>query len=319
MTLYQNFIGIDIGKFNFVTARYGEKTTKEYENSSSGIAEFIKDNEDILSSSICVVETTGGYELSLLYSLCQKSYKVHRANTRKVKNFIRSFGNSAKTDILDAKALSQYGYERQEGLELFKEQSKEAKELFNLVQRRLDLKQMLVAEKNRIQKAEITVLVHRSCEVLIEAIDSEVESITKEINKLIKSDPILKSKHDTLKSIPGIGEIIAFELLILLPELGELDRRQIASLAGVAPQANDSGRYQGYRRTGHGRGGVKPILFLAAMAARNSKSEFKAFYLNLISKGKQKMVALTALMRKILVIANAKLRDLAKSTVAIKA
>lgn len=316
MPLYQNFIGIDIGKFNFVTSHYGEKPTKEYENNSIGITEFIKDNKDVLSNSLCIAETTGGYELSLLYSLCQKGYKVHRANTRKVKNFIRSFGNKAKTDILDAKALAKYGYERHQELELFKESSKESIELFNLVQRRLDLKQMLVAEKNRKQKAGITKLVSQSCETIIKTIKSEVEDITKEINKIIESSTELKSKSDILKTIPGIGDIVAFELLILLPELGSLNRREIASLAGVAPVANDSGRQQGYRRTGHGRAEIKPILFLSAMSARNSKTEFKEFYLKLINKGKQKMVALTALMRKIIVIANAKLRDLARSTTA---
>jgi transposase len=103
-----------------------------------------------------------------------------------------------------------------------------------------------------------------------------------------------------------------------LPELGELDRKQVASLVGVAPIANDSGRYSGYRRTGHGRSLVKPILFTAAMAARNSNSELKTFYERLVGKGKKKMVALIALMRKIIVIANARLRDLAQPPVAIK-
>jgi transposase len=97
--------------------------------------------------------------------------------------------------------------------------------------------------------------------------------------------------------------------LILLPELGQIDRRKIASLAGVAPRANESGKFVGYRRTGKGRCGVKPILFMAAMASRNSKSELKVFYEDLIKRGKKKMVALTALMRKILVIANARLKD----------
>ena len=97
--------------------------------------------------------------------------------------------------------------------------------------------------------------------------------------------------------------------MILLPELGTLDRRKIASLAGLAPQANDSGKYKGYRRTAHGRGGIKPSLFLAAMAARNSKTNLKEFYEKLITKGKKKMVALTALMRKLIVVANARIKD----------
>ena len=114
-----------------------------------------------------------------------------------------------------------------------------------------------------------------------------------------------------LKTIPGIGEITAQELLALMPELGSLTRRQAASLAGVAPRANESGKFKGYRSTGRGRESVKPSLFLSAMAARNSKSELKTFYENLMKRGKKKMVAVTALMRKIIVIANARLKEIA--------
>lgn len=131
----------------------------------------------------------------------------------------------------------------------------------------------------------------------------------KQLLKLIDFDPILKQKQEILKTIPGIGDIVEFELLVMLPELGCLDRRKIAWLCGLAPAANDSGQYHGYRKTYHGRNGIKPILFLAVMAARNSKSELKCFYKNLIARGKEKMVALTALIRKIIVIANSRLRD----------
>ncbi len=123
--------------------------------------------------------------------------------------------------------------------------------------------------------------------------------------------PDFAHKLEILKSIPGIGDIVAFEMLILLPELGTLTRRKIAALAGLAPINRDSGKQIGYRRTGFGRAGIKPSLFMAAMAARNSNSYLKIFYQNLIAKSKKKMVALTALMRKILVIANAKLKSLA--------
>ena len=148
MKLYDKFIGIDIGKFNFVVGIHGSKETKEYANDSTGIAGFIKEYNKVLIDSLCILETTGGYEMALLLSLCNKSIAVHRANTRKVKNFIMSFGNSAKTDSLDARVLALYGYERSEKLELFRPQSKQALDLYELVSRRNDLKQILVAEKN---------------------------------------------------------------------------------------------------------------------------------------------------------------------------
>jgi transposase len=306
---YNNFVGVDIGKFSFVVAVHGQKQIKEYDNDSSGIKLFLKDYQKYLSKGLCVLETTGGYEMRLLLTLCEAGYAVHRANTRKVKHFIRSLGNSAKTDKLDSKALALYGYERSTRLECFTPQSKQALALYELVQRRQDLKRLLVAEKNRL-KAPRANLVQESCRIMIETITQQVQLITLQINSFIEQDSELKSKKEILKSIPGIGDITANELLVLLPELGTLSRRQIASLAGVAPIANDSGTYKGYRATGHGRSDIKPILFMAAMAARNSNSSLKSFYNRLIEAGKKKMVALTALMRKIIVIANARLKPL---------
>jgi transposase len=308
--MIHNFIGIDIGKFTFVVAASENTTTNEYENSSDGIAKFLEDYKKILPDALSVLETTGGYELKLLYTLCQHGFAVHRADTRKVKNFIRSFGSQAKTDALDAKALAQYGKERIDKLELFKPQSQEAIKLFQLVQRRNDLKHMVVAEKNR-RRESADPLVQNSIKEVITLLEKQIDSITQQIKKTIKSDPILKAKLEILKTVPGIGEVVAFELITLLPELGKLTRKKIAALAGLAPKANDSGCFRGYRKTGYGRNGVKPILFMAAMAARNSKTSLKIFYEKLISNGKKKMVALTALMRKILVIANARLKELA--------
>jgi transposase len=308
MSLYSNFFGIDIGKFSFVISLVGAKSTREYANSAVGINELIEDHKDILQNSLSVLETTGGYELELLYSLVDQGFKVHRADTRKVKSFIRSFGTSAKTDALDAKALAAYGKERADKLELFKPASQEAIELFQLVQRRSDLKAMLIAEKNRFQ-APSTKFIRDGISALIEALNHQLKNITETIQIVINSNPDLKNKQEILQTIPGIGAVISFELLILLPELGSLSRRQIAALCGVAPLCNDSGKFSGYRRTGNGRQGVKPTLFLAAMSARNSNSELKVFYERLEQKGKKKMVALTALMRKIIVRANAKIRD----------
>jgi transposase len=310
MSHYQNFIGIDIGKFNFVATLHGTKKIHEYENTHAGIKDFLKDFKRELPNALLVLETTGGYEMRLLLTLCDKKYKVHRANTRKVKSFIRSYGNTAKTDALDAKALALYGFERQEYLDLFKPLSENSFDLYELVQRRKDLTQMLVAEKNRAKAPKVSHIVKGSYEVMIKALGEQISQITKQIKGLIASDPILLARQNELITIPGIGEITALTLLALMPELGTLTRRQVASLAGLAPRANDSGKFRGYRHTAHGRDLIKPALFLAAMAARSSHSHLKTFYENLIKRGKKKMVALTALMRKIIVIANAKLNPL---------
>lgn len=310
MELYKNFIGLDIGKFNFVVATHGNKSIKEYENNLTGIKLFLKDYKALLPTSLSVLETTGGYERKLLSSLCNKNFVVHRANTRKVKNFIRSFGSKAKTDALDAQALALYGYERQHTLPPFVQEDKKLLDLQALMYRRNDLKQMIVAEKNRLQAPDTTI-VKKSCKAVLKVLEKQVEEIDGQIAAIVESDEILKIKKKTLKTIPGIGNVIANELLAFMPELGKMNRREAASLAGVAPMSNDSGKFAGYRRTGHGRASIKPILFIAAMAARNSKSELKTFYENLVARGKKKMVALVALMRKILVIANARLKPLA--------
>jgi transposase len=315
MKSYTSFIGIDIGKLTFFVTVYGQKSVKEYENNPSGISQFMKEFKKILPSSLCILETTGGYEMRLLLALCANRYAIHRANTRHVKNFIRSYGNKAKTDRLDAQHLALYGFERASSLALFVPPSEQAMQLYQLVQRRIDLKQMLVAEKSRIKSPRIS-HVTKSIQLIIDVLSQELDTITNEIERIVTSDPLLKEKQKTLRTIPGIGPIIANELITLLPELGELNRREIAALVGLAPLANDSGQFKGYRRTSYGRQGIKPLLFLAAMAARNSHSPLRTYYESLIGRGKLKMVALTALMRKIIVIANARLKNMQKNLIA---
>lgn len=304
--MYQNFIGIDISKNDFSTAQHGKKVTRTYSNNQDGFAKFLSDYEDIINNSLIILETTGGYEVPIITYLQSRHCYVHRANTRKVKHFIRSFGKLAKNDSLDALALAQYGFERHVSLDLFQEPTQ--KTLLKLVQRRLELKQMLVQEKNRRQAPDQKEL-QDSFNVIIAVIESEIKSIENKINDICKSDPLLAQKREVLKEIKGIGDTISIQLLALLPELGTINRKKIASLGGLAPHPNESGKKIGYRRTKGGRVEIKPILFLAAMTAARSKSSLGEFYARLVNNGKKKMVALTALMRKILVIANAKIRD----------
>lgn len=169
---------------------------------------------------------------------------------------------------------------------------------------------MIVAEKNRLKGPRSTTITKTSCEAMFVTLEEQIISIKSQINALIASNPTLNGKKTALKTIAGIGDITANDLLSLLPELGTLNRQAIASLAGVAPRANDSGKFKGYRATGHGREHVKPALFLAALSAKKSNTgDFKAFNERLIKKGKKPIVATVAVMRKIIVIANARARD----------
>lgn len=243
MTHYNNFIGIDIGKFSFVVGMYASNTTKEYENTTCGIEQFLEDFSDAVANKpLFILETTGGYEMNVLLTLCGKELAVHRANARHVKNFIRSYGHGVKTDALDAKALALYGYEHHKRLKLYEPASQINMALFELTNRRHDLSKMLVAEKNRRQ-SPARWLTHKSCDAIIEAIQAELEEIEQQISSLIQSSKLLKQKKKVLLSLPGIGEKISSDLLALLPELGSLNRRQIASLVGLAPRANDSKKF----------------------------------------------------------------------------
>jgi len=310
MTLYQNFIGIDIGKFTFVVNCHGQKSTNTFDNTSQGLKAFIRKHKQDLSDSLTVLETTGGYESLALKILLAKGYAVHRANTRKVKNFIRSFGNDFKTDALDAKALALYGKERSDQLNLYRPPSQEQELLYDLVTRRQDLTKLRAAEKNKIQGPKCQGVLKDSCQTMITFLSQQIKGIEDQITSLVHKKEHLTEKVQELQTIPGVGPVVATTLLALMPELGTLTRRQVASLAGVAPKANDSGTLKGYRRIVRGREIIKPALFMAAMAARNSHSDLGAFYTRLTGKGKKKMVALTALMRKIITIANAKLKPL---------
>jgi len=304
--MYQNFIGIDISKATFVAAQHGLKQTHEFNNTQEGFDAFFQHYNSVIPTSLVILETTGGYEMGLVQYLLTKGISVHRADTRKAKYFMRSLGKEAKSDNIDALGLARYGYER---LVLYVASSFHQEHLKQLSQRRLDLKQIMVQEKNRHQAPNQSACIQTSCQTMITALEAQLALVDAEIEASIKAIPEQKARQKILVEIDGIGETISSALLALLPELGRVDRKQIASLAGLAPHPCESGQKVGYRRCKGGRQEVRSILFMAAMSASRSKGPLGQFYKDLLARGKKKMVALTALMRKIVVIANAKLRD----------
>lgn len=304
--MYQNFIGIDISKDTFAAASHLKKATDVFSNNRAGFESFMEKYKPFLLNALIVLETTGGYELEQIGYLQKANVAVHRANTRKVKNFIKSFGIFGKSDAIDAGYLAQYGVERHAKLELFKENPR--KMLQKLVERREDLKKMLVQEKNRLQSPAQKEL-SSSFKAIIEAINLQLKSIENDIEKYCIDHPHLQEKRKILETVPGIGKVVSAQLIALLPELGIIDRKKIASLAGLAPHPYESGKKIGYRATRGGRGNVKKVLFMAALTASRSTSALGDFYRRLVDAGKKKMVALVALMRKILVVANARVKE----------
>jgi len=310
MALYTHFIGIDIGKFEVVAAVHGSKTTQTFANSLEGFDSFIVTFKSLLKDALIILETTGGYEKLFLKALVKLNIPVHRANTRHVKAFVRSLGHKGKTDALDALALARFGFERHDRLPLYQPPKPSMETLQSLAMRRLDLNRLLVAEKNRLQAPDSSEFVKKSCKALIESIQQQLHELIEELKNLIELNPELVKKQKVLQTVPGIGDITSSMLAVLFPELGHLNRRQIASLAGLAPHPNESGTKVGYRMTRGGRRHVRSIIFMAAMAAAHSKSRLGDAYRKLIERGKKKMVALTAIMRRIIVIANARIKEM---------
>lgn len=307
---YTYFIGIDISKKSLDLAIYSQSKTYQFSNKKEGWKTLFKKFEKELKDGLVVIEKTGGYEKGLLKFLMDMNIRVHCADTRKVKFFIRSFGRLAKTDTIDARYLAAYGFERNLNLPLFSFPHPDLEHLRQLVARSQDLKKMLVQEKNRSQAPFISSQVKKSISSIIRLLQSQLSSIQSQIQSLIQSNPVLKLKYSTLQTVPGLGKTIAAILLAELPELGLLSRRQIASLAGLAPHPKQSGLHSAYRSTAYGgKRSLKPSLHMAALAASHSHSSLALFYHALITKGKKPMVALTALQRKIVVISNARLRD----------
>lgn len=304
-TLYHHFIGIDIGKYEFVVNLYGNKSTKTYPNDSEGITLFYQEHEAILKDALVVLEVTGGYELDVIRYLQAKLVAVHRASGRQVKSFIRSYGIIAKNDSIDAQALSLYAHERCDKLELYRESTLE--HLRQLQARRSDLVKMRASEKNRA-KAPSGIKQHGSFSAIMDVLNKQVAMLDQEIDALIDQVPDLRQKVAIAQTIPGVGKVIANQLITMMPEIGSMNQKQVASLAGLAPHPNQSGKKEGYRKTRGGRREIPVLLHMSALTAARSKSNLGDFYQKLISNGKPPMVALTALARKIIVIANARIK-----------
>ena len=275
---------------------------KTIENSKAGIRKYIRALE-FSQELYIVVDLTGGYEALCVNMLYDNGFNVIRAEGRKVKNFARAMGIIAKTDAIDAKLLAEYGEKCFESLRVYKPYNSKIKKL---VMRLSDIKSYAQQEKNRLKAPDNDVIVKKSIENVLKTYEKEITKLEDYIEQLILKDEELSAKYKMLLEQKGVGKKVAFILLGLLPELGYLNRRQIAALCGVAPFAKDSGTINGYRRTQSGRIDVKKALFIAALVAVQYDTKYKTIYEQLLERAKPKMVAITAVMRKIIITLNAK-------------
>ena len=299
-----HFIGCDIGKTSIVAFDSRTSQTRTIPNRPADLARFAATLDN---TCLAICEATGGYEDALLRALWHAGRAAHRADARKVKAFIRSFGTLGKTDAIDARALAAYGRERHATLARWQAPDPQRERLQALVLTRRDLIVDRQAYQNRLA-APGAAAVKRQLARLLASFDQQIAEITRNITALIRAHKALADAETTIRGIVGIGPTTAAALLALLPELGTLNRREVASLAGLAPHPNQSGATDAYRRIRGGRPEIKRVLFMAAMVAANHDPKQRSFYERLVSQGKKKLVALTAIMRKLIVICNAVLR-----------
>lgn len=302
---FNNFVGIDVSKDTLDISVSGKNHS--IENNKKSISKFIKSLDINLDNSLVIIDLTGGYEHLAVETFYNSGFNVHRAEGRKVKSFIRSLGAKAKTDKIDAKMLALYGEKLQENLTLFTPKGNDLDKIKTLSSRLSDLKEMLQKEKNRF-KAPNNEAIKKSCANIIKLLEKEIFSLDEQINLLIKANELLTQKKEIMLEQKGIGQVVSNTLIASLPELGQINRRQITAISGLAPYANDSGKYSGYRKTRGGRKEVKKALFIVALSAIKNDKKIKEFYDRLVANGKKKMVAITAVMRKIIIILNAKIK-----------
>lgn len=306
---YTYYIGIDIAKRTFDVAVHTKAAKPQrFTNCGEGFAAFVEEYADILPQSFIVLEATGGYENALLLDLYERGFDVHRAHPLRSAHFMRSLRVNGKTDSLDAVGLARYAAERHETLDVFTPADEILQELSLLHMRLSDLKVMRMAEKQRMKHPRYTAL-KESLRAVTEALDAQIHTIVARMEELIQQAQTFKQKYEVLTAFAGIGKTTALTLLACMPELGTMSRREVASLAGLAPHPNDSGTFTGYRSTRGGRKPVRNALFMATLSAKSYNPQLKAFFDKLVQRGKKPIVALTATMRKMIVILNAKIRD----------
>jgi transposase len=303
-TSFSRFIGCDVGKNDVTIFDSQDGSTRTIANEPVALAAFAAELD---AACLVVCEATGGYERALLDAVTQAGHATHRADARKVKAFIRSFGTLGKTDAIDANALARYGQERQADLARWQSPDPNRARLQALVSTRADLVAQRVACNNRLA-APSAQPVATYLGALLTCLETQIHAIEADILALVRHHPALRRDAEILRTITGLGERTIAVLLALMPELGHLGRRQAAALAGLAPHPRQSGIADGYRRIRGGRPTVKKALFMAALAAARHNPTLRAFYQRLIANGKKPLVALTAVMRKIIVIANARLK-----------
>ena len=292
--------GIDVGKAH-LDGSVAAGRVRRFENTPAGVEALVGWLECAGVSDV-VCEATGGYERAVVRRIRRTAVSIHVAHPNRVRHFIRAAGYEAKTDVLDAQMLARYGQVFALPGSLAKEADRE--ELQDLLRRRKQLVDQRVQETHRLDKG-LTPGAHTSTQRHIQWLEEEIERLDDQYRKALEQSAEFSAAAALYQSVPGVGALTAATLVGYLPELGQYGGKQLTSLVGLAPWAKDSGRQQGYRSIRGGRGTVRKVLYLAALAAIRYNDDLRRFYQGLRQRGKTGKVALVAVMRKLLLVLNA--------------
>lgn len=300
----QVYVGLDVSKDQIEVAIRPGGTQWQVTNDERGVAQLVTQLQ-AFTPRLVILEATGGYELLAASALTVAGVAVALVNPRQVRHFGRAIGQLAKTDPLDADLLARFGERVQPEPRTLPDEATQT--LVALVQRRRQVAEMLVAERNRLAMAHAQL--RRRMRAHLHWLEQELAALDSDIASHIRQSPLWRTKDDLLQSVPGVGPRTASIFLAALPELGTLNRRQIAALVGVAPLNNDSGKHRGSRTIWGGRATVRGPLYMATLVATRYNPVIRPFYRRLVAAGKPKKVALIAAMRKLLTILNSMMRD----------
>lgn len=296
-------VGIDVGKARLDVATVDPQERFWVTNDEAGWAELRRRLKGRRVAAIGV-EASGGYERGVVQDLARAKLPVRRVNPRRLRAYARALGVLAKNDQLDAELIARFVKEMPTRPV---RPNRKLEAIASLVMARTGLTEEKVRLVNRAEHP-CEALVQRLTERRLRQIEREIQLLERRIAELIASDPQLAAKDRLIRTMPGAGPVLSFTLIACLPELGELDRRQIAALAGVAPYDRDSGKLKGRRRIFGGRREVRCVAYMAALSASRFNAPLKAFHQRLVSAGKPPKLALVAVARKILAILGAMLR-----------
>lgn len=295
------YVGIDVAKASMDVAVHQSQQRWSFSNDDEGIGKAVCCLREV-APALIVMEATGGIELPIAAALAAAGLPVAVVNPRQVRDFARATGKLAKTDAIDAQVIAHFAAALKPTPHPLP--GAQAQEFDALLTRRRQVVEMLTAEKNRLSSAP-SKAVREHIKAHIGWLERELANINSDLGRRVRQSPVWREKDALLRSVPGVGPVLSFTFLADLPELGALDRKQIAALVGVAPLNQDSGTMRGKRAIWGGRATVRATLYMSALAATRYNPVIRAFYRRLCAAGKAKKVALTACMRKLLTILNA--------------